>query len=303
MLDKIRHGVGRVQKAIANARIDPRLASKASYERFWGDQLEAARRFAAEGANVARVLACMNRVDPDASPNKDLLDRYGTRVLGQRIKGLTEHFYEDLLCEMTLLNELSRQLEDDTVNIVELGSGYGKQLFRLWLNGGPPRAKYFAFEFTANGRKCAEYLASLEPGIQLETYPFDYYAPKIDGFDRNAKTFAFTSYSIEQIPVLGSALFEELLAIPGLTKVVHVEPIGWQRPRSSITDGVELELQSDFERFARASRYNTDLLAVCEKLRAGGRIDIEAIKYDFMAHTPNFPATVIVWKPARPGRS
>jgi hypothetical protein len=305
MLDKIRHGVGRLQKAIENARSgdDPRLASKASYERFWGDHLEAARRFAAENANLARVLACMNRVDPDAThPNKDLLDRYGSRMFGQRVKGLTDYFYEGLLCEMTLLSELSRQLEEDTVNVVELGSGYGKQLFRLWLNGGPPRAKYLAFEFTDNGRKCAEYLASLEPGIQLEAYPFDYYAPKIDGFDRNAKTFAFTSYSIEQIAVLGSALFEELLAIPGLTKVVHVEPVGWQRPRSSITDGAELELQSEVERFARASRYNTDLLAVCEKLRAAGRIDIEAIKYDFMAHRPDLPGTVIVWKPARTGR-
>ena len=304
MLDKLRHGVARVQKALEQARSgdDPRLVSKANYESFWGGHLEAARGFAAEGANLARVLACMNRGgDPDS--NKDLLDRYGLRLLGWRIKGPTDYFYEHPLCELTLLTELSRQLEDDTVNIVELGSGFGKQLFRLWLNGGPPRAKYLAFEFTDSGRKCAEYLASLEPGIRFETYPFDYYAPKIDGFDRNAKTFVFTSYSIEQIPMLGSAVFEELLAIPGLAKVIHVEPVGWQRPRSSITDGVELKLQSEVERFTRGARFNTDLLAVCEKLRAEGRIDIEAIKYDFLAHRPDLPATVIVWKPARTGRS
>jgi hypothetical protein len=304
MLEKLRNGVARVQRALEQARVgdDPRLASKANYESFWGGHLEAARQFAADGANLARVLACMNRPDPDGNGNKDLLDRYGFRLLGSRIKGPTDYFYEHPLCELTLLTELSRQLDDDTVNIIELGSGYGKQLFRLWLNGGPPRAKYLAFEFTDNGRNCAEYLASLEPGIQFETYPFDYYAPKIDGFDRNAKTFVFTSYSIEQIPMVGSALFEELLAIPGLAKVIHVEPIGWQRPRSSIKDGVERELQSQFERFARGSQYNTDLLAMCEKLRAAGRIDIEAIKYDFLAHRPDLPATVIVWRPVRTGR-
>src|SRR5262245_61160621 len=209
MLDKLRHGVARVQKAIEQARVgdDRRLASKATYERFWDGQLEAAQRFAADGASLARVLACMNRGNPDPDGNKEMLDRYGLRFLGWRIKGPTDYFYEHPLCELTLLTELSRQLEDDTVNIVELGSGYGKQLFRLWLNGGPPRAKYLAFEFTDNGRKCAEYLASLEPGIQFETYPFDYYAPKIDGFDRSAKTVVFTSYSMEQIPMLGSAVF------------------------------------------------------------------------------------------------
>jgi hypothetical protein len=299
MLDNLRRGVARVQKAIEKARIgdDPRLAAKAAYERGWADQLKAARGFAAEGANLARVLACMERWDPDA--DKELLDQYGFRFLGRRIKGPTDYLYENPLCALTLHMEISRHIEADTVNIVELGSGVGKNLFRLWLNGGPPRAKYLAFEFTAKGRECASYLASLEPGMQFETRAFDYYAPKIDGFDRNAKTFVFTSYSIEQIPELGTALFEELLAMPGLAKVVHVEPVGWQRPRGLIVDEVELELLGKLERFARASRYNTDLLAVCEGLRAARRIEIEAIKYDFLAHRPDFPVSVIVWKPVR----
>ena len=231
--------------------------------------------------------------------DQELIDRYGLLVLGRRIMGSTDYLYQKSLCELTLHTEISRHIEADTVNIVELGSGFGKNLFRLWLNGGPPRAKYKALEFTTKGRECASYLASLEPGMQFETRAFDYYAPKIDGFDRNAKTFVFTSYSIEQIPTIGTAVFEELLAMPGLAKVVHVEPVGWQRPRGSIVDEVELELQGEVERFARAHRYNTDLLAVCEGLRAAKRIEIEAIKYDFLAGTPNLPASVIVWKPLR----
>src|SRR5262249_42569000 len=79
----------------------------------------------------------------------------------------------------------------------------------------------------------------------------------------------------------------------------HVEPVGWQRPRGSIVDAAELELQGKLERFARASRFNTDLLAVCDDLKAARRIEIEAIKYDFLAHRPDFPATVIVCKPVR----
>ena len=300
MFEKLRHGVARVKRAIEKARIgdDPRLAAKAGYERAWGDQLKAARRFAAEGANLGRVIACLNRGNPDAAAQQ-LLDRYGLLFLGRRFTGLTDYIYHFPLCGLALHTEISRHIDEDTVNIVELGSGYGKNLFRLWLEGGPPRAKYFAFEFTANGRKCASYLASLESGIKLETRAFDYYAPKIDGFDRNAKTFVFTSYSIEQIPTIGTAVFEELLAMPGLAKVVHVEPFGWQRPRGSIVDEVERELQGEVERFARASRFNTDLLAVCEGLRAARRIEIEELKFDFLAGTPNLPASVIAWKPVR----
>jgi len=303
MLDKLRRGVVRVQKAIERRRIgnDPRLASKAGYERAWGGQLKAAHRFAAEGANLARVLACFELGDLDAA-NRELLDRYGLRFLGRRIEvSADDYIYQGPLCELSVHTEISRHIEADTVvNIVELGSGFGKNLFQLWLNGGPPKANYLAFEFTVNGRKCASYLASLEPGIQFETRAFDYYAPKIDGFDRNAKTFVFTSYSIEQIPTSGTAVCEELLAMPGLVKVVHVEPVGWQRPRGSIIDGMELQLQGEVERFARECRFNTDLLAVCEGLRAAGRIEIEAIKYDFIAGRPDLPATVIVWKPVRP---
>jgi hypothetical protein len=303
VLDKLRRGVARVRRAIEKARIgdDPRLASKAGYERAWGRQLKEARRFAAEGANLARVLASFERGNPDAATVK-MLDRYGFRFLGQRINGLTDYLYQGPLCVLSLEMEISRHIDKDTVNIVELGSGFGKNLFRVWLTGGPPRAKYFAFEFTANGRKCASYLASLEPAIQFETRAFDYYTPRIDGFDRNAKTFVFTSYSIEQIPTLGTALFEELLAMPGLARVVHVEPVGWQRSRTSIVDEVELELQGEVERFARASRFNTDLLTVLEGLEAARRIEIEAIKYDFLAYEPNLPATVIVWKPVRSSR-
>jgi hypothetical protein len=301
MFGKLRRGVVRVQKAIERRRIgdDPRLASKAGYERAWGDQLEAAHRFAAEGANLARVLACFEQGGLDAA-NREMLARYGLRFLGRRIDVPTDDYiYQGPLCELSVHTEISRHIEEDTVNIVELGSGFGKNLFQLWLNGGPPKAKYLAFEFTVNGRKCTSYLASLEPGIQLETRAFDYYAPKIEGFDRNAKTFVFSSYSIEQIPTIGTAVFEELLAMPGLVKVVHVEPVGWQRPRGSITDALELQLQDEVERFARASRFNTDLLAVCEGLRAARRIEIEAIKYDFLAGRPDLPATVIIWKPVR----
>jgi hypothetical protein len=300
VLDRLRSGVARVQRAIEKARIgdDPRLASKAGYERAWGRQLEDARRFAAEGANLGRVLACFERGNPDAATVK-MLDHYGFRFLGRRIKGLTDYFYQGPLCVLTLDTEIGRHIEEDTVNIVELGSGYGKNLFRVWLNGGPPRAKYLAFEFTDNGRKCASYLASLEPAIQFETRAFDYYAPRIDGFDRNAKTFVFTSYSVEQIPTLGTAVFEELLAMPGLARVVHVEPVGWQRSHTTTDDEVELELRGEVERFARASRFNTDLLSVLEDLRAARRIEIDAIKYDFLAYEPNLPATVIVWKPVR----
>jgi hypothetical protein len=49
--------------------------------------------------------------------------------------------------------------------VVELGAGYGRQLFRLWLSGGPRQASYYGAECTASGRKLAERFARLACGM------------------------------------------------------------------------------------------------------------------------------------------
>jgi hypothetical protein len=292
---------GSVGSPVVPDAIGVRAEAKAEYEAGWRTVLDAARALHGAGeVNLARMLSRLDRSGP-ADTNKELLARFGFRFCGVRVRGPQDLRYESMLFELTLQNEILGQIDADTANIIELGSGYGKNLFRIWLNGGPATACYHGFEYTEGGRDCATFLASLEKGIAFSSSPFDYHLPQIDLSSPKRKTIAFSSYSIEQIPEISAEVFEELLAISGLYRVVHVEPVGWQRPITRDIDAEERMLLRDTERSARLTGYNTNLLSRLAELESAGRIVIEATKYDFLAHRPNLPGSVIVWRPARPG--
>jgi hypothetical protein len=249
--------------------------------------------------NLARVLNLLAK-PPEPNPNADLLDRYGYRFCGRRLTGIPNYYYEAPLFDLLLQQELCRAVDSDTRNILELGSGYGRNLFRLWLNGGPSDAAYVGAEFTAGGRECASLLATLERRIKFSSVPFDYYQPSVMGFDKNEKTFVFTCYSIEQIPTISDRVFEILLSMPGLYRAVHFEPVGWQRRAQRplpFTD--ESRLLAATKMSARELKYNTNLLETLDRLEAERKIVIETIKYEFLAHRPNLPGTLIVWRPYR----
>jgi hypothetical protein len=271
-----------------------RIESKAEYETNWAAIHDRAVLYASQcGGNLGRVLSLLDTPDmPNA--NDALIRRFGFRVFGRSIRSDADRRYEQGLFSFFLQSELLQALELDVVNIVELGSGYGKNLFRLWLNGGPAQANYIGCEYTAAGRACAEYLASLEPNVRFISQPYDYYSPALISFDRIAKTFAFSSYSIEQIPEVGISAFDELLSIKGLWKVVHIEPVGWQRP-TALGEG---RLMREMEKSARSMSYNRNLFSVLETLERSGRIVVESVKHNFLAHRPNLPGTVITWSPA-----
>jgi hypothetical protein len=290
-----------VEPPVAPAAAGVRAGAKAEYEAGWRSILDEVHALRAAGEiNLARVLSRLDR-SGRTDTNKELLQRFGFRFCGVRVRGPQDPRYESRLFELTLQNEILSQIDVDTANIIELGSGYGKNLFRVWLNGGPATARYHGFEYTESGRECGAFLASLEKSIAFSSSPFDYHEPRIDLSSPERKTFAFTSYSIEQIPEISTAVFEELLAISGLYRVVHVEPVGWQRPITPDIDAEEQMLLRDTERSARLTHYNTNLLGKLAELESAGRIVIEATKYDFLAHRPNLPGSIIVWRPAARG--
>lgn len=268
------------------------------YDDSWRSVLASAKSLASDGSNLARVL---NGLQKPASPNPNarLLDKFGYRLCGRRLRGISEHYFEAPLCEMLLLHELVRSIEPDTANIVELGSGYSRNLFNIWIMGGPASGVYVGAEFTPGGRECASYLASLESRISHISVPFDYHKPNLTGFDGRKKTFVFTCYSIEQVPEIDVSVFDALLAIPGLYRVVHFEPVGWQRQSNR---PFFFTKEAAVLRAARESalglNYNRNLLQVVDILAADKKIRVENIRYDFIAHRPNLPGTIISWRPS-----
>src|SRR5262249_1479919 len=87
----------------------------------------------------------------------------------------------------------------ETKRIIELGSGWGANLFYLWLGGAPRAAAYVAMEYTEAGREATRLLAGIEPGPALAIRAFDYHRPDLSEFRTGDRTIVFTSYSIEQI--------------------------------------------------------------------------------------------------------
>jgi hypothetical protein len=267
------------------------------YNAAWDSVLTAAKGLVdKDGDNLARVLNLLQKPH-EPNSNGEFLDRFGFRLCGQRVKGVSEHSYEAPLFEMQLQGELLRAVDADTSSIVELGSGYGKNLFRIWLNGGPRAANYVGAEYTECGRQCAEFLASLEPRIKFHTLPFDFYTPDLSNLGQRGKTFVFTCYALEQIPTAHVAMFAPLLRMPDLYRVVHIEPIGWQRKVRGLPWSSERVLLTKTRESALESQYNSNLLSVLQSLEMEKKIVIEEIKYDFLAHRPDLPGTVIIWRP------
>lgn len=276
-----------------------RAEAKAEYEAGWGSVLKRVRTLKRSGeGNLARVLSLLEQRGPTDGVNPPL-ERFGFRFCGARVRGPQIWSYEAPLFELLLQNEILNQIDPDTERVVELGSGYGKNLFRIWLNGGPRKATYYGFEYTRRGRECADLLASIESGIRFRSQPFDYHNVDLKGLAGTAKTFVFTSYSIEQVPEIDRAVFDALVDSAGVYKVMHVEPVGWQRPHIDRLDTEEQLLLRDMERSARDCRYNTNLLQVIDELAASGRIVVDQEKFDFLAHRPDLPGSIIVWRPAR----
>jgi hypothetical protein len=282
------------------------------YEDHWSGVLDSARNIVAtEPRNLARAVNLC--IAAFAKRRRKLRWIRGRRTMallaGRALPPVLSPRCVDMVARVAITDLVAGCCGADTRRIIELGSGWGANLFYLWLGGGPRSAEYVAMEYTEAGRQVTRLLAGTEPGLSLTVRPFDYHHPDLSEFRSGDKTLVFTSHSIEQITRLNDALFEELLAIPGLDRVVHVEPVSWQllgqSPIGPLIAGLSrvvpprLSLELDVRRRNRSTGYNQDLIAKLRRLERAGRIRIERIEKNYVASNPLNPGTAIIWRPAR----
>ena len=226
----------------------------------------------------------------------------GAVMTGKPLPPLSEAVLYPLMARWMTADIVAGVCDERTRRIVELGSGWGANLFQLRSGGAPRDAEYVALEYTEAGRQVTQMLAVLDPGMKLSVHPFDYFHPDFSPLSSAMPTVAFSNHSIEQITKLGSAFFDSLLAVPGLQRVVHIEPVGWQ-----LRGGAEallsrilpptLSWRLDFRRRARRHGYNTDLIPLLRTLERNNRIVFDLILPDHIGANPRNPGTVIVWRP------
>lgn len=212
--------------------------------------------------------------------------------------------------DTVLADLVIRQVTDDTKVIVELGCGWGRNLFRIYcrLPGNP--IVYIACELTDTGRSAVERIAKTDKRMTCFPQAFDYRNPDLSFIKGKPDAVFFTSHSIEQITVLGEEIFDAILAATGRCRCVHLEPVGWQRDsdlKQWVISGGAEKTEKNYDVgeenvlknaaiWAALNKYNTDLLEVLESLEAKGRIRVLQRSYDVIGTNPFNPGTAIVWE-------
>ena len=181
---------------------------------------------------------------------------------------------------------------DDTGAVVDLGCGWGRSLFDIWLRGGPRAAGYHALEFTQAGVDCVNLLASLEPRITVVAARFDFRNPDFSSLPRGlAHAAVFTISSVHQVPTLDKDAFRAILTIADSVDCLHFEQIGWQ-----INPGARAAADRDY---AVRNDYNRNLWDVLTGLKENREIEIVDVRADLFGMQALYPISLVHWRSRR----
>lgn len=195
----------------------------------------------------------------------------------------------------TLARWLSAFHEPDMDCIVELGSGYGRNLFELYYRGGPNPVKLFAGEITESGRALTRKLADLEGNLDITVVPFDFTKPDFSflGPQRRKNVLFFTRHAIEQVPLIPDELVTGMLAAAERVTCVHFEPFGFQFKNGTEHHGT---ISRRHEENALARGWNRNLAEVCMRLNTAGRIKVHYLFKNIIGEDPINPTSIMIWK-------
>lgn len=176
--------------------------------------------------------------------------------------------------------------------VVELGSGWGRNLLSIWLAGGPVAATYVGAEYTDAGRRAAARIAALEPALRFESIPFDYHAPDLSALPRVDRAVVITVHSVEQIPHVQHEVIESIRGLAADVECLHFEPIGWQ-----VGDA---DRAGSSQEHAEAHDYNRNLLSLLREAEARGEIEIVTVDPEVVGPGTVVNATTLVrWRATR----
>lgn len=123
---------------------------------------------------------------------------------------------------------LLADLVDGVDTVLELGAGYGLQLFRLFYAGAPADARYVAADLSQAGLAVGESLSRLEPRMNFSRVAFDIAHPDWSVLKGSRKALIFTHWSMMYAPRVPDDFFGGLAGWPGEAVMVFVEPLGFQ---------------------------------------------------------------------------
>lgn len=171
--------------------------------------------------------------------------------------------------------------------VVELGAGYGRNLFGIYYRGGPV-TRYIGAEYTASGRELMGKFHALDPAMSLEIVPFDHKAPDLSFLKGAKKVLLYTCHSIEQVERLPDDYFDVLAASAPAVTGLHFEPVGFQIERKS-------KISRQHAAFIKSQHYNMNLVDVLRAAEKRGTLAVRKMTPNVLNPQEENPLSVIAW--------
>jgi len=180
-----------------------------------------------------------------------------------------------------------RAYAGDTDRLVEIGSGAGRNLFALALDGQWSRLR--GLELSVVGMEVTR-LAAERFGLSgVSVGPIDLLEPNSVGFRELQGETVFSFYCLEQLPAHTEAVLMSLLRA-GVKRVVHMEPSAELLSPFSLKDLPTIS-------YIWRQHYLNDLVSVAKRLESQGLIRVVAVKRLDFAPTHRNTPTLVVWEP------
>ena len=207
------------------------------------------------------------------------------KVDGRLVQIATRDYYR---YRISALSELIARHAGAATSLLELGAGYGYNLFSL--SRDPRWSRLRGFDIAPNGIEAGRQIAShFQLGDRIGFDRIDLTDAHDLHFSELAGETVFTYFCIEQIPYDVEAVIENIIrAKPA--RVVNIEPG---------VDMLKLSRPRDFTSliYIRSMDYQTRLFALLKTLDAQGRIHILARERMGFAPTLHNDGLLYAWEP------
>jgi hypothetical protein len=207
------------------------------------------------------------------------------KIGGKLVRISTHEYYRFRLSEIQRIME---EYAGGANEIVELGSGWGMNLFSLALSGR--WAALRGFDVSANGVKATNAAAKHFGLTSVVARELDLTNAKHPSFKEIEGATAFSYLCLEQLKYSTSQVIGNLLG-SGVKRVIHVEPtpelFSWWRP-ADVANRIHL----------RAHDYQNNLLTELKRRERAGDLRLLAVsRLGFSPRAVNDP-TLICWEAA-----
>jgi hypothetical protein len=207
------------------------------------------------------------------------------KVDGQIVRIATNDYYS---YRISALSELITRQAGGTKSLLELGSGFGYNLFSLSLD--PQWNRLRGFDIAPNGIEAGRQIAShFQLTDRISFGRIDLTDPNDTSFQEVGNSTVLTFFCIEQIPYSVEAVVENILrARPA--RVINIEPGADMLNLFQLRD-----LASHL--YLRSMDYQTRLFAYLDEIEKKGRIRVLARERMQFASTLHNDGNLYVWEP------